>query len=324
MKRITIKDISKLANVSVTTVSLVLNDKPSRISVEKIAEIKKIAKDLNYRPNLLARSLSNKRTKTIGLIIPDIENPYFSTLAKHIQLNLMKNDYMLFIANSNDLVKNDKILIKKFLDYQIDGLIYCPSNDSYKLNYEEKKLLLNLDRPIVLIDRIFEEFELNQVSFDNEYGGYIATKYLIENGKKNIACITGNLNTLNGKNRYLGYRKALKEFNIKFNQNFVFEGDYTFNSGVEIGKKVFKISQVDGIFASNDLMAQGVLTIYDKENKEIWIVGYDNLDIINKFKRSFKSVSQDLEKLSQEAVKSIFNQIKDLNFKRNIVLKPNM
>lgn len=325
MKRVTLKDISKIANVSETTVSLVLNNKATRISKEKKDEIKKIAKDLNYRPNLLARSLSKNQTHTIGLIIPDIENPFFSTLAKIIQKKLMENDYLLFIANSDDLVSQDKIIASKFLDYQVDGLIYCPANDAYRLKFEEKKILLNLKLPLVIVDRTFDELELNQVSFDNEYGGYIATKNIIDKGYRKIACLTGDLTTVTGKNRYMGYLKALEEAGIEFDQNLVYEGDYKFATGKALAKDILKNDDIDSIFISNDMMAYGFLTGKKKlgyNDRFLYIIGYDNLELHTDFNKNFDSVSQDVNKMANEAVTNILRQISGDNKIRKKILKP--
>ena len=136
MSKVTLKDIAKIANISSAAVSIILNDKPSRISEEKKAEVKKIAAELNYRPNKIARSLLSTSTKTIGILIPDIENPFFSKLVRDIEQKMSIEGYSTLIANSNDLYASDIHHINEFLDRQVDGIIACVSNETY-LDMEE-------------------------------------------------------------------------------------------------------------------------------------------------------------------------------------------
>ena len=149
MKKVRLKDLAQMAGVSETTVSLVLNGRPSRISQAKRDEIEALAELHHYRANHLARSLSTQTTHTIGLIVPDIENPFFATVAKVITNTLSKEGYMVLIANSDESLEADKRLIKELLDRQVDGLILCVSNESNASQAFYEKVIQKIDVPYV-------------------------------------------------------------------------------------------------------------------------------------------------------------------------------
>lgn len=325
MKKTRLIDIAKVAGVSEATVSLVLNNKPSRISQSKKNEIRKIAEEMNYRPNHLARSLSTQKSHTVGLIIPDIENPFFSTLSKQIEEIMREKGYLVFIVNSDDSFHQDIELIRELTDRQIDGLLICPSTESYSNLEKVRNFYHQIEIPFVLVDRVFEGIDFNQVSFDHEYGGYIATQYLIEEGCKEIACFTGGLTTHNGNQRYRGFEKAMNEANLKIDTNAIFDGDYRFETGYKFGKSVLEHNNIDGVFAFNDLMAYGLFkAMFETQtsSSKIKIVGYDNLKQSEMFGLPLTSVEQDINLLGNIACDQLLKQIDDENYKENTVLKP--
>lgn len=325
-KKITLKDIAKLAGVSESTVSLVLNKRDIRISNEKKEEILRIADELGYRPNLLAKSLSAQKTFTIGLIIPDLSNPFFASLANHIEIILRSKGYLLFVANSNDELDMDKKLIARFQDYQVDALIYCPANESFSLSTKERAALTKFSVASVIVDRIFPDLDKNQVCFDNEYGGYIASKYLLDSGCQNVAFVSGDLNNYNASQRFAGYKKALHEYNQDLNKNIIFPGNYRFESGYNIDVNILQEEKVDGVFCSNDLMAFGLLRKLEENNfaDEIRVVGYDSLFAKEIVPGYFKSVAQDTKLLAEQVCEQLLAQINDPNYKTTTILSPKL
>ena len=325
-KKVTLKDIAKLAGVSESTVSLVLNKRDIRISTEKKEEILKIADDLKYRPNLLAKSLSSQKTFTIGLIIPDLSNPFFARLANHIEIILRSKGYLLFVANSNDELDMDKKLITRFQDYQVDALIYCPANESFSLSTKERAALTKFSVPSVIVDRIFPDLEENQVCFDNEYGGYIASKYLLESGCKNIAFISGDLNNYNASQRFAGYKRALQEQNQVLDETIIFPGNYRFEAGYNVDVSVLQEENVDGVFCSNDLMALGLLRKLQETDflDDIKVVGYDSLFSNEIIPGYFKSVAQNTKLLAEQVCEQMLGQINDHNYKITTILSPKL
>lgn len=322
--KMTIKELAKLANVSVTTVSLVLNDKPSRISDAKKEEIKKLAEIHHYEPNLTARHLVMKKSKTIGLLIPDIENLFFSALAKKVEDELRKNGYSLILVNSDDSYKNDLELIKNLTNRGVDGLLLTISNEASKHEKEYRQLLSSLSIPYVFVDRTFSNDIDPQVYFDNQQGGFDATEYLIKEGHKKIGFLAAS-NSMNGIYRYKGFIRALEKNNIEINPDLIFEGDYRYQSGYLAGD-FFKDKKVDAIFSSNDLMAYGLIKrlkeLMIRVPEDIVVVGYDHLQFTEMLGIQLPSVEQNVAELGSTAVKLLLQLLKQKPQKIKIVLEP--
>lgn len=328
MKPITIKDIASKANVSIATVSLVLNDKPSRISEAKKLEIKEIADRLNYRPNIYARGLASKKTKTIGLVIPDIENPFFASLAKNIEKELHKRQYALIVVNSDDYYKNDLRLINILNNRGVDGFLLTLSNEAYQKKDEVCDMLNSLRKPFVLVDRIFDVTEnFNQVSFDNLKGQYLATKHLIKRGYKRIGYIAPPHNTFTTKERVAGYKRALEENDIKIDENLIVYGNYRFSSGYDLTTELLN-QKVEAVVASNDIMAFGaVKQISESQLKvpeDIAVVGYDDLIFSNMSLVSLTTIRQDYVLLAEKSVDVLFDNLNNKIDPVNIKLNPEL
>lgn len=319
MVRVTIKDIAKKANVSPGAVSLVLNDRPCRVSEGKKATIKRIAKEYNYAANQIARSLVTKNSKTIGLIIPDIENIFFSSLAKHIEERCRQKGYMLMIVNSDNKYKHDLDLLHLLRTRSVDGVFLIPSDESYEDNTELVQQLQSLDKakfPYVMIDRVYSEHPCNKVWFDNEEGAYLAVSHLLKNGHQKIACIANSGDSLNGKSRLAGYYRAMKAYNCEVTAEFVMEGDYRMDSGLRAGRKLLN-QDISAVFVTNDMMALGFLKATYENNiqipNDISVVSYDNT--INPYIIGVEltAIKQDVSILSDQAVYLLFSQLETEN-----------
>ena len=324
MSKVTLKDIAKIANISSAAVSIILNDKPSRISEEKKAEVKKIAAELNYRPNKIARSLLSTSTKTIGILIPDIENPFFSKLVRDIEQKMSIEGYSTLIANSNDLYESDIHHINEFLDRQVDGIIACVSNETYLHMKEFQAFLESIDAPLILVDRFISNVKKRQVVSDNKLGGYIATKFLLEKNIKHLAVVTGGKNSFISNERLKGVKQALKEIKLNISVDF-FEGDFHFKSGYDIGIHSNILTENTGVFCFNDLMAYGLLKANRiKDVKNIEIIGYDNLAYSDMFGINLPSINQNIQQLAENAVLMLQKSIKNGNEYEVLYLEPSL
>ena len=310
--RITLKDIAEKANVSISAVSLVLNDKPCRISQKKREKIKQIAEEYNYAPNQIARSLVTRQTKTLGLIIPDIENIFFSSLAKNIEEQCRKEGYMLIIVNSNDNYQDDLDLLNLLNARSVDGIYIIPSNESYKSNHTLVTKLKSLKIPYIMMDRVFPEHACDKVLFDNEYGAYLAVRHLLENGHRKIACISST-DSNNGRLRLGGYKKAMEEFSCEIKSNYIIEGDYRIESGYKAGNKLIN-EDITAVFISNDMMSLGFLKSLYEQNKKVpddySVVSYDHSIYPYVFGVELTSVEQNIKILTENACQLMFRKLK--------------
>lgn len=317
--KLTMKDIAKMADVSMTTVSLVLNDKKARISQQKINEIKKIAMDNNYIPNSSAVSLATKESKTIGVVVPNISNPFYSLLLNSISDALSDLGYYALIINTNDNHDNEVQQIEKLISRGVDGILLVPSNDLFSQGQVVvKEFLNNIGLPFVLVNAE-TTLDINQINFDSVDGGYLATSLLIKNGHKKIAIVTGQDGFVNANDRLKGYKKALKENQIEFNSNLVFRGEYDIQGGYENIEIITEQDDTTAIFFCNDLMLYGAMQKMNKLKQNLFdhysVIGYDDTFFNEVFNPEISSIKQDVNQLGVDAVSMMIDAIKNKTIK---------
>lgn len=327
--KVRMKDIAKMANVSEAAVSLVLNDKPSRISEKKKQEIKTIAKELNYVPNIAAQSLAKNASQTIGVVIPDIENPFFSKLCKQLEEQFRALGYLTIIVNSNDDFAVEKNLIQMLLNRGVDGLIIALSNESFSSKEEQERFLKEIDAPFILVDRHVSFTGINQVYFDSLAGGKLATEYLLENGHQNIAFMTGDFKVPSTLDRIEGYREALQSYGLELREEYIIETGYRFKYGMEKAQELFLLSDVTAVLTANDMVAFGVLKQALVSGKaipeDLSIIGYDRLEMADILGLSLATVEQNIFALTEQAVTLLKERLtKHKKRTETIILKPSL
>ncbi len=311
----TLKDIAADTGFSVTTVSLVLNNKPSKIPEGTKQIILEAAQRLGYRPNQLAVSLVKKRTDTLGLIVSDVSNPFFSTLAKGVEDICRENGCNMILCNTNNMHKCDLNYINMLVDKGVDGIIYGMAGDSTLKNaIDSCNLMKEQDMSFVIIDRYFKKLHTSYIGVDHLMGGYYATKHLIEMGHKKIACITGPLHLDDVLERLKGYKKALKEAGIKYDSKLVFEGRYNMESGAAAFPWLMK-TKCTAVFAFNDMTAYG-LYIEAKKNgvsipKDFSVVGYDDIYFSKILEAPLTTIKQPVYEMGVKATEILIEAIKN-------------
>lgn len=304
MKTVSIKDIAKETGLSITAVSLILNNKSTTIPQETINRVKEVALKFGYRPNVIASSLRTKKTKTIGYVMPSIENSFFSEIAKKVEKNVEEYGYSIIICSSNDKFEKDYNLIQMLTSRMIDFLIFCPSVETLHGTNIQKiiNLLQSINTPYIVVDRQIKGDIKSKVVCDDHQGGMLATKHLIDSGHRKIACITGPLEMSSAYNRYLGYLDCLKENNIKFDDKYVFYGNFDFDSGYLNTLEALK-TDVTAIFVNNDMMAYGALKAIKEKGKkvpqDISIVGYDDLIFSELLDVPLTTIHQDIDAIAE-------------------------
>jgi len=297
------KDIARDLGVSVVTVSKVLRDH-SDISTATKRRVRKRIRELNYHPNLIARSLASKHTFTIGLVVPDLTHTFFGEIAKGIAHEIRPKGYETLISYSEEDPRIEKAEISRLLGRRVDGLVIAsslPSTDTEVFTMIERQKV-----PYVLVDRVFPGFEANFVVIDNEEIGFIATEHLMECGCRRIAHIRGP-QVGNSGARLNGYRKALARYGLKMPAGYVVGDKFTvFTGGTDEMRQLLRLDpRPDGVFCFNDSLAVGamkaVLEAGLRVPEDVALVGASNTRLSDFLRVPLTTIDQSSELTGQLA-----------------------
>ena len=312
MKRqVTIKDIAEKLSISPSTVSRSLKDHPD-ISVKTRNAVKELAKLLGYKPNLIALNLKNSRTNTIGLLVPEIEHHFFSTIINGIEEVAYQNNYNVLIVQSNESYLREVLNTQTLLGNRVDGMLASFSKETKDFSHFQQ--LIDNEIPLVFYDRAVDNLHADVVVVDDYSGAYNAVKHLISRGCSRIAFYSAPQHLILGKDRYNGYIDALEANNIKFDKNLVYSCD-TFESAIKISQSILKkVDRPDGIFAVNDLTAVGIMKVARKLGinvpDELKIVGFENSKSGSICDPELTTVDQFGYNLGKKAMKILLDRIK--------------
>jgi LacI family transcriptional regulator len=279
---VTIKDVAKKAGVSIATVSHVLN-KTRFVSEELTTRVTEAINELGYYPNLLVGSLRNKKTYTIGLVLPSISNETFGLLAETIQKMLFKFGYNLIICNTSYDLDIEREALSTLLMKKADAIIVIPTSREG----EKLKEIRNMGIPIVMVDRVIPDLAVDIVRVDNFRGVYDAIEYLIGLGHRSIGYIDRMVDHSHSLEQKMGYKKALEDHGLSFNSiNVIRAGGYDYNSGIEAAKALIqKNKQLTALFAYYDITAlgamRGILDLGYRVPEEFSVVGCDGMPFTN-------------------------------------------
>lgn len=298
----TIKDVAKKANVSVATVSRVINNTGYvNVDTRKIVEV--AIEELGYVPNELARSLFRKRSNIIGLIVPHISTYFFAELIESIEDAVTKNGFKLMIFNSKDDIELEKKYLNILNQYNVDGLILVA-------NTKSTKEYMKMNTPILTIDHIIDE-SIPSITSDNVLGGEMAAKKLVASGCKNIIHLRGPSDLITVIDRARGFYQVIDEENIDC---FSFDLDFKTPDIKDIEMFIKKHPDVDGIFCSSDIIAFYAISVLKnlgyKIPKDVEVIGYDNIELSGVFLPKLTTIAQPIEEIGQEAISIIKKLIK--------------
>lgn len=304
-----IKDVAHMAGVSTSTVSLVFNQ-PHRIKEETRFRVLAVAEKLNYIPNRLARSLVTNKTRTIGLVISDIIDPFYAEISRAVEDTLGKEGYSLILCNTDNDIKKEEQYINLLLEQNVEGIILVPIGT----RYEHLLKTINQGKKIVFVDRKIDKLPICSVTINNEKAGYIATKYLIDKGHKVIACISGNQFLKEIKDRIKGYKNALFENDLPLFEPLIVPGSYEIEENYNIVMELFKKKKgITGIFITDDIIAYVVLDSLKKLGinvpEQVSIVSCDDISFSKFLRVPLTTISQPKYELGQVAAKLILKKL---------------
>ena len=318
-----IKEVAQLAKASTATVSRVINE-TGYVSDEMKQRVLEAIKELDYKP--LQREGKSKKTRTIALIVPDVENPFFGKLTKEISKVANTLKYNILLINVSGLKNDGGDFLLNLIGTSVDGIIYT---SSYLLEDVICKAKTN-KIPIVVLDRQLQDTIIDSIVINNDHAAFLATEHLIQLGHKRIAFIRGTKDMEISINRYKGYKRALKKYDIDYDKVIVQDGDFSIKSGYNATEKLINsCNRITGIVVANDLMAIGAMNYLSfrgyKIPKDISVVGFDNIDMASSITPKLTTMSYPITRMSQLAIESITKRISktDIEFE-SVCLSTNL
>jgi len=320
----TIKHVSEHAGVSQATVSRVING-TSRVSHDKKLKVEKAIKELGYRPNSIAQALASSRTGSVGIVVPELGGPFYSGILQSLEENLRRFGYHAIVTAGSNTEQGQRESVEFLLGRRVDALILHVQHlsDDYLISLEEQGI------PVVLVNRFIPEMSRSCIDIDNELGGKLATQYLLQKGHTEIACITGPLEKSDARGRLQGYRRALEDAGLEYDEALVSEAGFTEETGVVAMKKLLKREcRFTAIFASNDHMAFGAFEVLREAGysipDDVSLVGFDDNIFARYLTPSLTTINFPIEQMSIEAVQLTLQKLnknkQDVNFKLNPAL----
>jgi len=312
-KKLTIKDIARQADVSIATVSMILNNKDASISAATKERVLKIIKDNDFISNKVARSLVTRQTNTIGLIIPDIANPFFPELARGAEDKASETGYNIIFCNTDDDPDKEEKYINMLAEKMVDGIIFTQSA-------KRTGDIGGIDRtaiPIILIDRNTESQNIKgKVLVANIDGAYRAVGHLLEKGYRKIVFISGELTTRTALDRLTGYQKALRDYGVAFDERYVRAGHFRSEWGEEAIRQILdERLPFDAVFGGNDLIAISAVKILKnagyKIPGDVGVVGFDDIYMAKMVEPELTTVRQPNYEMGYKAVELLVKVLEE-------------
>ncbi|CAM3791900.1 LacI family DNA-binding transcriptional regulator [Alkalicoccus chagannorensis] len=326
-KKATILDVAKEAGVSVATVSRVVN-KQGGVKQETEARILAAIEKLDYVRNAIARSMVRKETKTIGVIIPDMTNPFFSKVISGIEQAALNDHYFTIISNSHESEAREEEILDHYLQRGVDGLVITTANETG----HQLDAFMKSNIPVVAVDRQLKQYEVDTVLSGNREGSFEAVQHLIQEGFRRIAIIRGPQHTTPGLERFKGYLKALQMHGIHMEEELIVDGDFMEESGYQCIQRLYHMDHPpDAVFSSNNLMSIGAVKAMKDLNWEIGFEvgfsGFDDIEIATFMEPNLTMVSRNMEGLGEVAFKYLQRRMREPDPsrpKREYIMAPSL
>ncbi|MER2600268.1 MAG: LacI family DNA-binding transcriptional regulator [Caldilineales bacterium] len=306
----TIRDVADRAEVSITSVSHVINN-TRPVSEAMRARVMTAMDELGYQPNLLARSLRRGQSNTLGMIVPDNVNPFFAEIARGIEDISFKHGYSLILCNSDANLEKELLYSGVLADKQVDGIIFVAAGLSaeHVLNLRQRQI------PVVIADREMPEAQVDSVLANHEMGGWLATRHLLEQGHRRIGCITGPAQLSSSADRTNGYCRALAEAGIELSTDLILGGDFRHESGYQgVQRLLDQPNPPTAVFACNDLMAIGAISGAFNQGyvvpRDLSIIGFDGIPLTSFITPSLTTVAQPMYEMGGLAAVMLLERIR--------------
>jgi LacI family transcriptional regulator len=308
-KAASIYDVARESAVSVFTVSEVVNKK-SHVSKKLRDRVEETIRKLNYRPNLIARSLAKQKTHTIGMIVPDIANPFFPMVVRGAEDAAQKHGYNLLLCNSDDSLEKEERAIELLLSKRVDGILLTKAAGDFRAPL--RQMIKEVKVPFVLVMRTYPKLTADAVITDDYQGAYDAVSHLARSGRQRIGLISGPLKVSNAVARWQGFHDSLKAMGLPFDKELIVEGDYRIESGYRAGHALLS-HRPDGIYVANHLMTVGLLKAAEEIGmrcpEDFGLVSFDDYPWLGIFRPRLTTVELPKHQLGSEAAELLIKRI---------------
>ena len=308
-KAASISDVARESGVSIFTVSAVINNK-SHVGKNLRERVEAAIRKLNYRPNLIARSLIKQKTQTIGMIVPDIVNPFFPMVVRGAEDAAQKQGYNLLLCNSDDSLAKEEAAIEILLSKRVDGILLTKAAGEFSPSL--RQMIEGANIPFVLVMRTYPALTKDAVVTDDYQGAYEAVCHLARSGRRRIGLISGPLKISNAKERWRGFRDALDQAKLPYDPELVVEGDYRIESGFRAGHALLS-HRPDGIYVANHLMTIGLLQAVEEMGlkcpEDFGLVSFDDYPWLGVFRPRLTTVELPKLQLGSEAAELLIKRI---------------
>lgn len=327
-----IKDIAQKAGVSIATVSRVVNGS-GYVKEETKELVLKILHELDYTRDYVSKKALKHKSDIIGVVIPDITNPFFGEVIKGINKVADSEKLNFILCDTDENVDKEISYLEMLKEHNIRGLIITPATDQNEFNRKFLEQLDNMGVPIVLLDRDIKFSHFDAVFLDSIKGAYEAVEALIKEGHEKIAIIAGPTTSKPGRDRVNGYQKALGMNNIPEDERYMFYGDFRMESGYNLTKKILNMKDPpSAIFVSNNMMTIGCIKALFEMNlkvpQDISIVGFDDIDMFNVMNLNISAVSRPTSLMGEAAMKILMERLneetEDNDIIKKIILPPTL
>jgi DNA-binding LacI/PurR family transcriptional regulator len=322
--QVTIKDIARHLNVSVATVSRAMRDMPE-IKPETRDAVLKLAKEWDYQPNILATSLVKSRTKTIGVIVPDLAYHFFASVIKGIEEEAIARGYSLLLTQTSELYERELINVQNLSRGQVEGFIISLSQET--TDFEHLKRLQRKGIPLVFFDRDAGEIDVTKVMVDNVNAAFEATNHLIDNGCKRIAFLAGPASVTVSNQRRTGYIQALNHAGLDVDQSLIVHGNYNLQKIIELTNYLFELQNPpDGLVVVSDRLAVGAIKALKAKNiripEDVAIVSFNDEPVCTIVSPSLTSVAQPTTEIGKMATSLLISQIENttVQYKPEVII----
>src|SRR6202046_2456842 len=308
-KTASIYDVARESRVSVFTVSAVVNNK-EHVGEKLRKRVEAAIRKLNYRPNLVARSLANQRTHTIGMIVPDIANPFFPMVVRGAEDAAQRHGYNLLLCNSDDILAKEESSVELLLSKRVDGILLTKAAEDFRPSV--RQMIKQMNIPFVLVMRTYPKLTKDAVITDDYQGAYDAVAHLARSGRRGIGLIGGPLKVSNAIARWEGFRDALKAENFPYNKELIIEGDYRIESGFRAGHALLS-HRPGGVYVANHLMTIGLLRAAEEMGMrcpdDFGLASFDDYPWLSSFRPRLTTVELPKHQLGSEAAELLIRRI---------------